>query len=450
MVTRINSRAHQRSNEEEYDFVVPWEIVDSHPAEGIAADTEQHKKRYDLSRNQYPSPTHPHPFKHPNQHLILSHSYGQVLRKRSIRHYSHATTRLTSALESFSPLWFAIAISTGGLASILSGPFPYPAPWQGVLASILYVFEIVLFTLFLILQIARWVLYPHVAVRRALSDADELGAYAIMPIALMTIAGLTASQVSRAGWGGHAFTLVAYVLWWIGLVWIFVTALVVITVLIYTGNQMDRVMTPVLFMAPVGLATAGTEAGLISIFSEGMSARLAAPMLVVLLYGMYFHRLLSAGWSKPGQRAAIFILVSPLRPFPFTSPLPLLPSFENGDSGANRRNVHLDRSNRPTLNRSPTPRHLSIRLHALRRVQTFLRKPTHVRHFLATIYRTSPRRRWHPPITIAPRLRLPLFLPGHHRRCRRVHPASGLLLLSLVECGVSDSYDDDGVVGAGE
>jgi tellurite resistance protein TehA-like permease len=114
-----------------------------------------------------------------------------------------------------------------------------------------------------------------------LSDADELGAYAIMPIALMTIAGLTASQVSTSYWGGHAFTLVAYVLWWIGLIWVFITALVVITVLVYTGNQMDRVMTPVLFMAPVGLATAGTEAGFISIFGEGMSSRLAVPMLVV-------------------------------------------------------------------------------------------------------------------------------------------------------------------------
>jgi tellurite resistance protein TehA-like permease len=183
----------------------------------------------------------------------------------------------------------------------------------------------VLFTLFFILQVLRWCIYPHVAIRRALSDADELGAYAIMPIALMTIAGLTASQVSTAYWGGHAFTIVAYVLWWIGLIWVFITALVVITVLIYTGNQMDRVMTPVLFMAPVGLATAGTEAGFISIFSEGMSARLAVPMLVVgyfavgvaifmavLLYTMFFHRLLSAGWSKPAQRPAIFILVGSL------------------------------------------------------------------------------------------------------------------------------------------
>ena len=172
-------------------------------------------------------------------------------------------------------------------------------------------------------MLLRWTLYPHVAIRRALRDPSELGSYAIPPIALMTIAALTASQVSTASWGGHAFTIVAFVLWWVGVVWVFGTAVVVLCVLFYTGNQVDRVMTPVLFMAPVGLATAGTEAGFITIFSEGMSSRMAVPMVVVgyfavgvalfmavILYTMYFHRLFAAGWSKPLERPALFILVS--------------------------------------------------------------------------------------------------------------------------------------------
>lgn len=216
-----------------------------------------------------------------------------------------------------------MVISTGGLATILNGPFPYPARWLGICASILYVFQLILFILFTTILIARWIVYPHVAVRRALRDPAELGSYAIPPIALIIIAALTASQVSTAYWGGHAFTVVAYVLWWIGLAWVFVTAVVVLTVLFYTGNQADRVMTPVLFMAPVGLATAGTEAGFITIFAEGMSSRMVVPMLIVayftvgvalfmaiILHTMYFHRLLSAGWSSPMERPALFILVS--------------------------------------------------------------------------------------------------------------------------------------------
>jgi tellurite resistance protein TehA-like permease len=195
--------------------------------------------------------------------------------------------------------------------------------WQITLASILYVLEIVLFVVFMIITLARWILYPHVCVRRAMRDPDELGAYAIPPIALMTIAALTASQVSQASWGGHSFTMVAYVLWWIGLLWIFLTCLVTLTVLIYTGNQVDRTLTPVLFMAPVGLSTAGTEAGFITVYGAEMSSRLAVPMLIVgyfaigialfmaiILYTIYFHRLLAAGWSTPAKRAGLFILVS--------------------------------------------------------------------------------------------------------------------------------------------
>lgn len=179
-----------------------------------------------------------------------------------------------------------------------------------------------LFTVFSALLLSRWIIYPHVAVRRALSDPDELCSYAIPPIVLLTIAALTATQVSTSTWGGHAFTLVAYVLWWIGVVWMFLTGLVVIVTCIYTGNQMDRSMTPVLFMAPVGLATAGVEAGNIANNAAEMSARLAVPMIVVgyfvvgialfmgiILYTLFFHRLLAAGLNPPAQRGGLFILI---------------------------------------------------------------------------------------------------------------------------------------------
>ncbi|THW94238.1 C4-dicarboxylate transporter/malic acid transport protein [Aureobasidium pullulans] len=233
-----------------HDLVIPWSYVDPTLNDEVA--TEQHKARR-----------------------------GQQLQKRSIRHYRHATTKWGAALESFSPLWFAVCISAGGIALVLNGPFPYRGHWLVVLATILYIMEIVLFFSFLAILLAKWILYPHVAVRRALSDPDELGTYAIPPIALMTIGALTITQVSEGPWGGHAFTLVGYVIWWMGVVWVFVTCVVVLTVLFYTGNQADKDMTPVLFMAPVGMATAASEAGLITIYGFDMSSRLAVPQFIV-------------------------------------------------------------------------------------------------------------------------------------------------------------------------
>ena len=75
-------------------------------------------------------------------------------------------------------------------------------------------------------------------------------------------------------------------------------------------------------MAPVGMATAASEAGLITIYGFDMSSRLAVPQIIVgyfasgvamfmaiLLYTVYFHRLLAAGWPAPPKRAGLFILV---------------------------------------------------------------------------------------------------------------------------------------------
>lgn len=293
-MARQNDQHDPSSAQDRHDLLIPFHLID--PQLNDDEDTEQHKAYR-----------------------------GHYQKKRSIRHYRHATSRWGAALESFNPLWFALAISSGGLGEILGDTtFPYRGHWQVTISTILYVVEIVLFFLFTGIMLARWIRYPHVAARRAMSDADELGAYAIPPIALMVIAALTASQVSAGPWGKHAFTIVAYVLWWIGVVWVFLTALVVLTVLFYTGNQSSRTMSPVLFMAPVGLATAGATAGYITTYSFEMSPRLAVPQIVVgyfatgvatfmaiILYTIYFHRLLAAGFPVHAKRPAMFILVAP-------------------------------------------------------------------------------------------------------------------------------------------
>lgn len=102
----------------------------------------------------------------------------------------------------------------------------------------------------------------------------------------------------------------------------FLTGVGVIVTSIYTGNQMDRSMMLVMFMAPVGLPTAGVEAGNIVNNDAEMSARFAIPMIVVgcfvvgialfmgiILYTLFFHRLLAAGLNPPAQSAGLFVLI---------------------------------------------------------------------------------------------------------------------------------------------
>lgn len=242
----------------------------------------------------------------------------------------HATTKWQSAIENFSPMWFSICISSGGLALVLTAPFPYPARWLAVCGDVLFAADLALFVLFLAATAARWLAFPRAALRRLASDQQELSAYAIAPIALLVLSALVARRVSTAGWGGgdgsgsgHAFALVAYVMWWAGAALMLAYCATVIGVLAYSRRRVGRVMLPALFMPIVGVATAAVEAGSISQSAYGMSARLAVPMLVVgwflvglamwmalMLYTIFLHRLMTRGWpEKPGV-PALAILVS--------------------------------------------------------------------------------------------------------------------------------------------
>lgn len=280
-------------------------------------------------------------------------------------------------------------------------------------------------------MLARWIVYPHVAVRRAMSNPDELLAYAILPIALMTIAGLTATQVSTASWGGHSFTLVAYVLWWIGCAWVFITSLVVFPVLFHTGNQADRVMTPVLFMAPVGLATAAAEVGAITTRACCMSARLAVPMIVVgyfatgtallmaiVLYTIYFHRLLASGWTVPAKRPGMFILVCLVSIFGATTALTL---------------TNSDRSMRTAGNGTAKFRTISIRIPSIRRLQAYLSRSSRIRHHVDSRNCTRHPSLRHPARHATHRSRLPLVRSCYHRSGRHLCQEAGRLLVGLVE-----------------
>ncbi|SMQ50868.1 unnamed protein product [Zymoseptoria tritici ST99CH_1A5] len=137
------------------DFDIPFHLLDSHLCDD--EDTEQHKAHR-----------------------------GQNVRKRSI------DTRVRDGQQHSK----TSTPSTCGLGLLINGPFPYRGYWQVTIATILYVTELVLFFFFAAIMLARWIMYPHVAVRRVMSDPDELGAYAIPLIALMTMAALTATQVS--------------------------------------------------------------------------------------------------------------------------------------------------------------------------------------------------------------------------------------------------------------
>lgn len=219
-------------------------------------------------------------------------------------------------------MWFSICISSGGLGLVLNAPFPYPARWLTICGDVLFGIELLLFVVFLGIMISRWVLYPKYALHRLLSDQQELCAYAIIPITLLTIAALVASQISTA-WGGYSFTIVAYVLWWISMTMIVLYCVVVISVISYSSQHIARVMIPALFLPIVGVATAAVEAASVCSKAFELSTTLAVPVIVmgyfllglsvwmaIILYTVFLHRLMTHGWPASPGAPALAILVS--------------------------------------------------------------------------------------------------------------------------------------------
>ena len=96
----------------------------------------------------------------------------------------------------------------------------------------MFVFNIVLFVILFLVLLARLILYPKAVIKSCATNPTELAMTGAVLIAYFTIVAqvcntneavtfesqLTSLQigltVSQASWGGHAWFVVAYVLWW--------------------------------------------------------------------------------------------------------------------------------------------------------------------------------------------------------------------------------------------
>ena len=244
-----------------------------------------------------------------------------------------------NTLENFTPLWFVIPMNTG-ILGILMHQLPYQFNGLPVLSTIMYLLDLTIFAIVCCMTILRWALYPKAAQRKTAASIDEIAFLGAAPITFLTLASLTGLIVSNAYWGGHAWSIVAYVMWWIGMSWMLTTCTdadipllitlltmavgVGICITLFRANFIDdRSMTPSPFLPVVGVATAAVTGGQIINYAYDISPRLAVPVIVVayllgglaiwlsiILYGVFFHRLMASGWPEPAKRPALMMLVS--------------------------------------------------------------------------------------------------------------------------------------------
>ncbi|KAI9692746.1 MAG: hypothetical protein M1820_009389 [Bogoriella megaspora] len=103
------------------------------------------------------------------------------------------------------------------------------------------------------------------------------------------------------------------------------TLLLVLLTLITLHEITDQDLPPAIVVPAVGVATLATVGGLVSSFSDSISARLAVPVIIfsfcavgiglfmaIFLYTLLLRRLLFKGWPAAPQTASLFMFVGPV------------------------------------------------------------------------------------------------------------------------------------------
>jgi tellurite resistance protein TehA-like permease len=213
-----------------------------------------------------------------------------------------------------------------GILSIILHLLPYHFSGQGILSTILFVFNIVIFTFLTLFSILRLIKHRQHVHTTTLSNPEELSYLGAPAIAYLTLVAQIALTCSTA-WGFH-WTIAAVVFWWIGALW--TTSLVSFTLVIFAKRNIisDRTLSPAIFLPLIGLMTLGTTGGIVVNYSTGITPGMAIPIIVVaymaigyalflsiMYYTLFMHRLMVTGLPEPVKIPALVITVGPMGQF---------------------------------------------------------------------------------------------------------------------------------------
>lgn len=212
-----------------------------------------------------------------------------------------------------------------GILGTLMHQLPYQFSGLRVLSTIALTLDLVLYVVFSVIYILHFAMFRRQAFDELLDNVLDMCLFPCWCIALMTLVSFVSLTVSNAPWGGHDFTLVACVMWWITVVWMFGVLVFVFFVLIQRHNILDRRLPTLIIIPAVGVTTLAAVGGLVAISARNISAGLAVPIITMsicatgvglflglILYTFLLHQLLAKGWPAPLQTASLFILVGPM------------------------------------------------------------------------------------------------------------------------------------------
>ena len=213
-----------------------------------------------------------------------------------------------------------------GIISIIMNILPWQFRGLGIISTIMFVFNLVLFAAFSVLALIRLFTFPKHVKSQTSNMLEELSYQGAPAIAYLTLVAQVSLTCSTA-WG-FRLTILAYVLWWMGLVWTVTLCSASVIILTKRSITNDRELSPAIFLPLISVMTLGTTGGIVVNYSVGMSARLAIPVIVVcylcigyafflslLYYAIYAHRLIAVGPPMKAKLPSLVVTVGPLGQF---------------------------------------------------------------------------------------------------------------------------------------
>lgn len=207
------------------------------------------------------------------------------------------------AIRQFTPNWFAATMGTG-ILSLSLAQFPWPVPGLRLVAEGLWMFNILLFSVFAVMYLARWVMYFGEA-KRIFGHSTVSMFFGTIPMGMATIInGLLAFGLPR--WGADVVP-VAHALWWLDVAMSLLCG-VCIPYMMFTRQQhsIDQ-MTAVWLLPVVAAEVAAVSGGLLAPHIADPHAQLgiiitsyvlwaysvpvALSILAILLLRMALHKL---------------------------------------------------------------------------------------------------------------------------------------------------------------
>ena len=105
-----------------------------------------------------------------------------------------------------------------GVLSVILHQWPYPHHWLRVCSTIMFIANLCLFVFFGSIYLLRWTYFRRSTFMRTSSDAEEIALQACPAITWLTLTMQV--QLTCAQSWGYGFTILAFVMWWIALVWV--------------------------------------------------------------------------------------------------------------------------------------------------------------------------------------------------------------------------------------